>query len=535
MKLARVFPCLVLVTGYLAAAGPDDRLRPLKTRPELTNYTETSRYEDVIRFIQVLDDASPLIHVAGMGYSWEGRKLPLVVAGRVKDASPEAVKASGKTRVYIQGNIHAGEVEGKEATQELLREIALGGHGQWLETMVLLVCPIYNADGNERVTLGNRPAQHGPVGGMGQRATAQNFDLNRDLMKLDSPEARSFVRMLNLYDPQVVLDLHTTNGTRHAYHLTYEAPLHPDTSPSIVGFLRDELLPSVTRSIKDKDGWDIYYYGNIPGAWPGWTGERGWYTSDHTARFNNNYVGLRNRIAILSECFAYLTFEERIRATKRFVEEVLDYVGPRGREITKAIAEAEADTAVGRDLAVRAKLVRSAAPVEILMGECKEEKNPYTGAVMLRRLDVRRPEKMYEYGSYEAAETSRAPRAYLVPASLKRAVDRLEAHGIRTYPLEKDTPLNVESFQIESMSLAQREYQGHKERTIVGSWVAEQRSVPAGTLIVSVDQSIGRVVFLLLEPRSDDSLALWNLMDDVLEKAKTYPVLRTSDPLPAHH
>jgi hypothetical protein len=290
----------------------------------------------------------------------------------------------------------------------------------------------------------------------------------------------------------------------------------------------------VTRAIKEKDGWDIYYYGNVPGAWPGSTGERGWYTSDHTARFNNNYVGLRNRIGILSECFAYLTFEERIRTTKRFVEEVLDFVGRRGQEIRKATADADAETIVGRDLAVRAKLVRSAEPVEILIGDVREEKNPYTGAVMLRRLDVRRPEKMYEYGSYEAAETTRVPRAYLVPASLRRVVDRLEAHGIRSYPLDRDTLLNTESFKIESMSLAQREYQGHRERTIAGAWVTEPRSVSAGTLVVPVDQPMGRVIFLLLEPRSDDSLTLWNLMDDVLEKTKAYPILRTADSLPMH-
>jgi hypothetical protein len=351
-------------------------------------------------------------------------------------------------------------------------------------------------------------------------------------MKLDSPEARSFAEMLSRYDPHVVLDLHTTNGTRHAYHLTYEAPLHPNTSPAILRLLRRDLLPSVTRSIKEKDGWDIYYYGNVPGSFPGWTAERGWYTSDHTARFNNNYVGLRNRIGILSECFAYLTFEDRIRTTKRFTEEVLGYVARRGQDIRKAAADADAEDIVGQELAVRAKLVRSPEPVEILLGDVAEEKNPYSGAVILRRLDVRRPEKMYEYGTYEAAETARVPRAYLVPPSLRRVVDRLEAHGVRFHRLEKDTSLSAESFRIESTSLSQREYQGHKERTISGVWVAEPKVIPAGTLIVPTAQATGRVIFLLLEPRSDDSLARWNLMDDVLEKAAVYPVLRTFHAIP---
>jgi murein tripeptide amidase MpaA len=195
-----------------------------QTRPERTAYRETSSYGDVVAFLAAADAASSRIHVTHFGYSMEGRTLPLAVVGRVRDASPEAVRASGKLRVFIQANIHAGEVEGKEAMQVLLRDLANGRHAVWLDSVVLLIAPIYNADGNERVRLTNRPLQDGPLGGMGQRANAQNLDLNRDHTKLESPEARSLISLFNRYDPHVVIDLHTTNGTVHAYHLTYAPP-----------------------------------------------------------------------------------------------------------------------------------------------------------------------------------------------------------------------------------------------------------------------------------------------------------------------
>ena len=121
----------------------------------------------------------------------------------------------------------------------LLRDLLAGQHREWRESMVLLIAPVYNADGNERVTLTNRGRQHGPIGGMGQRPNAQGYDLNRDHMKLDSPEARSVARLLSEYDPQVAIDLHTTNGTRHAYHITYSPPLHPNTPAGIDDFLRE--------------------------------------------------------------------------------------------------------------------------------------------------------------------------------------------------------------------------------------------------------------------------------------------------------
>ena len=131
--------------------------------------------------------------------------------------------------------------------------------------MVLLVAPIYNADGNERVRLSERNAQNGPLGGVGPRPNAQDLDLNRDHMKLESPEARSLCRNAERLRSALAIDLHTTNGSYHAYHLTYSLPLHPNTAPTIIDWLRGDWLPSITKAIKAKDGWDFYYYGNLPG------------------------------------------------------------------------------------------------------------------------------------------------------------------------------------------------------------------------------------------------------------------------------
>src|SRR5687767_10912393 len=242
------------------------------------------------------------------GETNEKRALPLAVIG-ASAATPEAVRQTGKIRVYIQGNIHGGEVEGKESAQVLLRELAQGKHDEWLKTMVFLVAPIYNADGNERFSLTSRGRQHGPIGGQGQRPNAQGLDLNRDHMKLDSPEARAFVKLMNDYDPHVSMDLHTTNGTRHAYHLTYAPPLNPATDPAIIELLRKDWLPWVTKTVKTKYDWDYYYYGNAGGGGGRGRGaagenvpppsERAWRSFDSRPRFNNNYIGLRNRIAVL--------------------------------------------------------------------------------------------------------------------------------------------------------------------------------------------------------------------------------------------
>src|SRR4029079_10434956 len=159
----------------LGAAQPSP-LGNLKTIAESSGFKSTSTYDDVVKFMKAVDEASPIVFYTTYGTTTEGRAMPMAVVGAgLKDASPAAVKATGKLRVHIQSNVHAGEVEGKESAQILLRELALGQHKDWLDAMVFLITPIYNADGNEKFALTNRQRQNGPINGMGTRANAKGL------------------------------------------------------------------------------------------------------------------------------------------------------------------------------------------------------------------------------------------------------------------------------------------------------------------------------------------------------------------------
>ncbi len=495
----------------------------LTTRAERTGYSETSSYADAVSFMERAAAAHPDIHLTTYGYTSEARPLPLAVVGGGVDATPESVRASGKTTLYLQGNIHGGEVPGKEALQMLLREIVQGQHDDWLDDLVLLVAPIYNADGNERMALTNRPRQHGPVGGMGQRPNAQGYDLNRDHMKLDSPEARSVARLLNQYDPHVGVDLHTTNGTRHAYHLTYSPPLHPNTPAAIDELLRGELLPYVTEQVRSKHGWEFYYYGN---ASTRGGDEMGWYTFDHRPRFNNNYIGLRNRLAILGEAYSYATFEDRVMASLWLTQEIVDFVRANAERVREVVAAADAENLVGQTLATRATFERSAERVDILMGEVDEEAHPLTGQIMLRRRDVSTVVPMYEYGTFAATDTETVPAGYVVPPELTEIVTRLRAHGVQLQAMSAGT-MQGERYRVADVETAPRPFQGHNEQTLSGAYEAEALDVAEGSWWVAMDQPLARLAFTLLEPRSDDGFAAWGFLADRVEPGGTYPIARS--------
>ncbi len=564
-RLATVFTHAVLVAILAlpsphsaraqAAASPTKRSArawPL-TRPEATNYAETSRYDDVIGFMKAMAAASPQIHLTTYGYTFEGRPMPLAVIG-APNATPEAVLATGKTRVFIQGNIHAGEVEGKEAALWLLRSLAKGERAAWLKDVVLLITPIYNADGNERVNVRNRGSQYGPVGGMGQRHNAQDLDLNRDGTKLETAEARSMARLLTQYDPHVAIDLHTTNGSDHGYYLTYEIGLNPNNSPGITKLLRNDLLPAVTSAVKTKHNWDFFYYGGAASR----QGERAWWgdLDLYKPRYTHTYFGIRNRIGILSETYSYATFEDRIKASYWFVEEILNYTAKHGGEMRLAVATANTESIIGTQQMVRGQLVKLPGTVQAVLAQTAYEPNPYVPDRPLRRRvnGSERIEAMPHYGTVEPIETSLAPRAYVIAAApaaapvaapaaprvvvgptarmLASVIDRLTAHGIKYFVTSRELTLKAERFKIESSQQEAQEYQTHKLRTLTGAWEATEQVLPAGSLVVPMDQPLARLAFILFDARSDDGFMAWNILDAVLGAAPApqfYPVLRTME------
>lgn len=528
MRMPLASRSIILCTPalFLAAVPATGQEWPA-TRPERTAYAETSRYADIVDFLDELEGRHPMLHFTSFGYSEEGRPLPLAVFGDVPDASAASVRSSDATRVLVFANIHAGEVAGKEAAQVLARELAEGLHDRWTDSLVILVAPIYNADGNERIGLRNRPRQHGPVAGMGRRSNARDLDLNRDNAKLESAEARALSRLVQEYDPHVALDLHTTNGTFHAYQLTYAPPLHPSTDAGIMALLREEWLPAVTESVRERYGWEFFYYGNVPGTF-GMRGERGWYTFDHRPRFTTNYLGLRNRFGILSEAYSYATFEDRILAHGRFVAAVIEFAFANAKRVRSVVEAADRAPAPGMEVALRADLA-AGDTIDVLMGAVDEERNPYTGALMYRRRDERTVEKMPDYGTFHATEVTAAPAAYLVPAELAAVIERLEAHGVQLARLEVEAEIAGSEFHIDSTRVAEREFQGHRQRQAWGEWESGQRAFPAGTVVVHVRQPLGRLIVVLLEPGSDDGFLTWNLLDPALEESDIYPIVRVGE------
>ena len=512
---------LMLTVPLLTSARPAmpaDRGWPC-TRAEQTDGVETSSHADVLAFLKQLGVRWDALKTETIGRSVRGLEIPVVTVAVPPAADAAEARASGRLVVYLQANIHGGEVEGKEAVLMLLRELAQGRHPTWLEHVVILAAPIYNIDGNEAWGEGlrNRAHQNGPSR-IGERANGGGLDLNRDCMAARSPEMQAaLTHVYRRWDPHVVLDLHTTNGTRHGYALTYAPPLHPDTDPGLLAFCREELLPGVRQRMRVHRGLETFLYGNVVSR----DGHRVWSTFGPDPRVVSTYVGLRNRIGILSEATSYLRFPERIEATRLFVTEVLDMAVERRKviaELTQAAdarsaAQARAGTAeagIGFEPASRGE-----EPVLLETPAATKERKPHESPGEIESVVL----PIYDHT--RVLTRVRLPAAYLVPESETRVIELLDRHGLTSVSIRSPMSVTADVYRIEA-----GEAGPGGTRRVRGQFEEAEVDARSGARLVPTAQPLAALAFQLLDPMAPSGVTVWGLIDGELAVGGTHPIVR---------
>ncbi|HEV7387799.1 MAG TPA: M14 family metallopeptidase [Gemmatimonadaceae bacterium] len=537
---------ILAAIGTACAHGVSHPITPAdypRTRPELTRYAETSRYADVRKFLDSLRIIGAPLRFGSIGKTNEGRDIPYVIASRPLVASPSEARQLGRPIIYVQANIHAGEVEGKDALLALLRDLTFASKPNALDSIVLIAVPIYNADGNERFApqSTNRTEQNGPEL-VGIRANAQNLDLNRDYVKAEAPETRASLAMFNTWDPDVFVDLHTTDGSFHGYALTYSPSLSP---AAVFGgiYARDSLLP-VLRARMRKNGFEIFDYGNFV------SDERppiadtsvreAWATYDSRPRFGTNYYGIRGRIGILSEAYSHDSLSRRIASTYAFVNEILSLVAQKGSAIRSLSARADSQPlAWGRSpdslqmIPIRSELTATPRKMDVIKEDLLKTGDSTRSQPGVpkgeRRSGIFKAIPMPVYDRFTSTLNRVPPAVYVLSPRDTAAVALLRLHGIRVDRSDSAWTARGEAFTIDSIITSPRPFQGHREVRLRGRWERGLQGLPPKSFIVSTAQPRGTLIVYLLEPESEDGFVTWNLFDSELKKGGRYPVTRIFD------
>lgn len=509
------------------------------TPTEKFGFKTTPNYDETISWFKKLTDASPLLSMVTIGTSVEGRPIYMIVGANTANFDPEELKSSGKPTLFVQAGIHSGEIDGKDAGMMLLRDIAFGGKSKLLDKVNFLFIPILSVDAHENASPYNRPNQRGPEN-MGWRTNAQNLNLNRDYTKLDTREIKAVVNVMNVYNPDMYMDIHVTDGADYQYDITFGGVGLQGNSPGIAKWLE--------TTYKTKADQYLTSNGHIPGQLLFAVNDRDFTEGNILAsggpRFSDSYGNLRHMASILVENHSLKPFKQRILGTYILLESTLTLLATEGqslKEITtkdKNIRESrvpmawkvpQMEDAVRfdnlSDLKSDSSVVVAADSLVFSGIASRILKSPITNGEYIEWLGKPIKQKIINYKATEPIDFIVRPKGYWIPASCDIVIDRLKLHGINMETLEEERDINVEMYRIKDATVEDenhqaRPFEGRMQVSGTTKTEAHTRTFPKGSVFISTDQPLGDLAMTLLEPLSKDSFFRWGFFLSIFQRTE---------------
>lgn len=493
----------------------------LTTVAERSGFQSTGRYDEVVDLCARFQKAYPKqVRCFEFGRTPEGRPMLALVVSRTGALSAEQARKKGVPVLLVQGGIHAGEIDGKDAGFLALREVLENRAAPGaLDKQVLLFVPVFNVDGHERFGRYNRPNQRGPVE-MGWRTTAQNYNLNRDYVKADTPEMQAMLALVNAWDPLAYVDLHVTDGAKFQPDISIQVePVHGgDVQLRQAGSaLQQGVLADLKAQGSDpKPFYMSFAVEDDPAS--------GFVDAMPAPRFSNGYFVLRNRFGVLVETHSWKDYPTRVRITRNTIVSLLSQVARHGQDWARAAQEADARASgmAGADFPLTYRTTFNSKTIDFPGYQYTRGHSEISGALMTH-YDETKPQVWTVPLRDEIVPELQvaAPRGgYLVPqAQAAQVAATLKQHGIIYKVLgAEQMSAEVETFRATKTTFGAQSFEGRQSLKVEGAWGRERRTLAKGALFVPIAQPKARLVMTILEPRSPDSLLAWGTFNNWFER-----------------
>jgi hypothetical protein len=520
IRLSHLAAASALACLQLSAAAAANSSDTLQSVAEQSQFQRTGRYDEVERLCAAYERHwKDAVRCLQFGRSPEGRPLRVLAISRAGALTPAEARKRNLPVLLMQGGIHAGEIDGKDAgflaVRQLLDDAAAPGA---LKSFVLVFVPVFNVDGHERFGRWNRPNQIGPEE-MGWRATAQNYNLNRDYTKADTPEMQAMLRLLGEWDPVLYVDLHVTDGSQFQHDISNTLePIYvgdPGMHPAGLALLTELNDKLTAQGSQPLDFYPDFFTEDDPAS--------GFAVFSNTPRFSTGYWPLHNRFALLVETHSWKDYPTRVRVTRNTIIALAEMISREGSQWRAAAQAADhrAEQLGGAEVPLDFENGPHVRMIDFRGYAYTRQPSAVSGQ-LATRYDTTRPQIWHVpfRDTLVPRISVRAPRGgYIVPAAYAAWVaDKLSLHGIRFERLEAARAhASVETFRASQVSHSKATFEGHTPVTIEGGWQSEQRPIPAGSLFVPIAQPNSRLAMTLLEPRSPDSFAAWGFFDTAFE------------------
>jgi hypothetical protein len=527
-----LFSALAIIMSGAPVFSADDFL----TVAERNDFRITSSYSETVDFYERLEDASPFAKMTVFGQTPQRRDLHCLIVSADKAFTPEAAKRTGKVTILIQNGIHSGEIDGKDASMILLREILISKErASLLDSVIILMIPIFNADGHENNDRYTRSNQYGPDNA-GFRTTAQRYNLNRDYMKIDSPEMRAWVKLWTTWMPDFFIDNHVTDGHDWQYVLTYTMPWHPNAASQVRDWTNSVFDPYFIPRCTEL-GFPPFPYAFPLRDHP----NKGIGTFVDIPRFSTGYAALWNRPGLLIEMHSLKEYKPRVMGNHAAMVAVLEVLNRQSSGLKKAITAADAELTSGAlaSQPLTYEATGDSTFETVLNYRVAMDSSAVTGG-QYARWDHGQPQTdtVPYFGSFRAKKSVVPPRAYLIPREWSEIIDRLRWHGVKMDTLTSAATLSVELYQLDSVKFAGESFEGRVGVSYKTAVRDTTLTYPAGTVVVNTRQPAGKVAMQALEPDGPDSFLSWGFLNTILEQkeyGEGYVIDPLADSLYAHN
>lgn len=504
MRAMLLFICACIPSLLIAQTIP--------TKYEQSNYQETPTYPEAIAWWKMMDKRFPQIKMLTMGPTDAGFPLHLIIVSADQDVDIASLKKKDRRFILVNNGIHPGEPDGIDASMLLARDIVT--HKKTLPpNVVLAIIPVYNIGGCLNRSAFYRVDQNGPKE-FGFRGNSQNLDLNRDFIKADSKEARSFAEIFHLCDPDVFVDNHVSNGADYQHIMTLLTSQHSKLGGVMGEYLHTKFEPELYRLMKEK-GYDLVPYVSFGGNTP----DAGLTAYFDGPRYSSGYATLWHTFAFVPETHMLKSYAQRVQSTYALMESFIAFTANNSQTIKQLREQTKQSVKQQTDF-----------PVSWVLNRHKNDEVTFKGYEAIRKpsevsglprlyYDRSKPyEKQLKYYNYfDAKTTIKKPTAYIVPQGWWKVIELLKLNKVQMKPLARDTVIEVEAYRIEDYKTAPRPYEMHHPNSDVKVSASRQKlPFRKGDYYIPMNQVANRFLVEVLEPQADDSFFAWNYFDGIL-------------------
>ena len=510
--MRKVLSILVLIVCWNHSAGQTSKY--FETHFEKSNGLETATYQQTIKFYYNLAEVYPEISIKAIGETDSGEPLHLVTLNLDAVFDFSKIKEHNKRILLINNGIHPGESDGIDATMMLIRDIVQGKIEAPKKT-VLATIPIYNIGGSLNRNSTTRTNQNGPKE-YGFRGNARNYDLNRDFIKCDTKNTRTFARIFHLVKPDVFIDNHVSNGADYQYTLTHVFTQHNKMGNDLGDYIHTEMMPTLKQKLLEKN-WDITPYVNVFNQVP----EEGFSQFMDYPRYSTGYATLFNCLGVMVETHMLKPYKQRVEGTYELMKSMIDITEEQGDKISEL-----------RNSALANFQSKKTYPLDWMMDTTKKTtlnfkgfeghfiESKITGANRLKYDRTKPFTKKISYQNYfKPSLEVKIPDAYIIPQGWHNVIDLLKLNAVKMHVLERDSTITVESYKIEDYKTREMPFEGHYlHYKVTVSKNNQNITFKKGDVIIKTAQPSFRYIIETLEPQAPDSFFNWNFFDTILQQ-----------------